>query len=1068
MELTNKEQMFKLRDYQQEAVDAGLEYVRKKSKPGIIVAPVGSGKSLVISSLAHEIKSPTLVLQPNVELLHQNIDKLRALGGEATICSASAGERDISELTYATLGSIRNDVNLLKAKGVDTVILDEAQFGYSPDPGSMFKTFLDTLKPKNVIGFTATPFRLKQYSNMSGDRYSQLNMLNRNRPSVFKDFIHITPISKMIEESYWAELSYEEWDFDTSTLRVNSTGAEYTERSISKAISDNNVNTNILGRAKKLVEEGKRMIIFVDSVENAHKMASKLPSSVALDSGTKKSDRNKIVSDFKAGKIQAIVNVGIVGVGFDAPELDVVIIGRPTRSYALLHQWCFDTKTEVLTTTGFKKYDEISTSDIVYGFDKDTEVIKHNQVHEVIDRYQYNDEEKIVSAKTNRIDFRVSSKHDMLYKSHATVKSGYLKAPMENVLKLNSRIRFPTAGMEESVGTGLAPHELQFIGLFLSDGYLSKHGYGIILSQNVDSPYIPQIEEILSKCGFKYNRHRYARTGTSYSDYYHYYVPKNPRGQVEGGWGYLSEYIAKDIPSSFEKVTKEELLHIIEGLFIGDGTKLKHATWISRTKTISTGDNKVMADRLQSLCIRRGISCNIRHEVSKAGTDIYKLKIKDITYATIGGQGCKESIIDGKIIKRSKLVVEDTVDEHLWCLNTEMGTLITRRDGKVTIMGNCGRAVRNPLYPKRKKALIIDFCNNIKEHGKIEDLVIQDYDGYGWGATVGEKLITGVPFGSGITLQDMIEVNKPIDVEKYTMTFGKHKGKKLTELPLGYAKWFLETIDEMNIYGWTKADKESAKAILKRQLISRKVDVPEDLSKLVIVDFNNLMFSWFSRGLLSKDGFENVMDNLKEKFRTTNVMVVKDSRRSSYWRTKLYDDYKATRKSRDTDKKFELGLKDVLDNCEIYEEEGMEADDIISREVRSGKYKEVYVVSTDSDFNQLAFFNCFYKVDYNLKTQRFSKKEAIGTLITKLLKGDAKDNIPKCHEHGRIKTSDLEDAINEVFANIVDYCRLGGCGNIASLPIKKFVQDTLEQKWTLNKEQFDLNFKLINLIQDEN
>ena len=719
MELTNKEQMFKLRDYQQEAVDAGLEYVRKKSKPGIIVAPVGSGKSLVISSLAHEIKSPTLVLQPNVELLHQNIDKLRALGGEATICSASAGERDISELTYATLGSIRNDVNLLKAKGVDTVILDEAQFGYSPDPGSMFKTFLDTLKPKNVIGFTATPFRLKQYSNMSGDRYSQLNMLNRNRPSVFKDFIHITPISKMIEESYWAELSYEEWDFDTSTLRVNSTGAEYTERSISKAISDNNVNTNILGRAKKLVEEGKRMIIFVDSVENAHKMASKLPSSVALDSGTKKSDRNKIVSDFKAGKIQAIVNVGIVGVGFDAPELDVVIIGRPTRSYALLHQWV-------------------------------------------------------------------------------------------------------------------------------------------------------------------------------------------------------------------------------------------------------------------------------------------------------------------------------------------------------------GRAVRNPLYPKRKKALIIDFCNNIKEHGKIEDLVIQDYDGYGWGATVGEKLITGVPFGSGITLQDMIEVNKPIDVEKYTMTFGKHKGKKLTELPLGYAKWFLETIDEMNIYGWTKADKESAKAILKRQLISRKVDVPEDLSKLVIVDFNNLMFSWFSRGLLSKDGFENVMDNLKEKFRTTNVMVVKDSRRSSYWRTKLYDDYKATRKSRDTDKKFELGLKDVLDNCEIYEEEGMEADDIISREVRSGKYKEVYVVSTDSDFNQLAFFNCFYKVDYNLKTQRFSKKEAIGTLITKLLKGDAKDNIPKCHEHGRIKTSDLEDAINEVFANIVDYCRLGGCGNIASLPIKKFVQDTLEQKWTLNKEQFDLNFKLINLIQDEN
>ena len=56
---------FELRPYQKEAVDAGLKFLTGRSKkPGIIVAPCGCGKSLLISKIAHEINRPTLVLQP--------------------------------------------------------------------------------------------------------------------------------------------------------------------------------------------------------------------------------------------------------------------------------------------------------------------------------------------------------------------------------------------------------------------------------------------------------------------------------------------------------------------------------------------------------------------------------------------------------------------------------------------------------------------------------------------------------------------------------------------------------------------------------------------------------------------------------------------------------------------------------------------------------------------------------------------------------------------------------------------------------------------------------------------
>ena len=98
---------FELRPYQKEAVDAGLKFLTGRSKkPGIIVAPCGCGKSLLISKIAHEINRPTLVLQPSKEILEQNYAKAVSFGSKPTIYSASCGIKELSAMTYATLKSI--------------------------------------------------------------------------------------------------------------------------------------------------------------------------------------------------------------------------------------------------------------------------------------------------------------------------------------------------------------------------------------------------------------------------------------------------------------------------------------------------------------------------------------------------------------------------------------------------------------------------------------------------------------------------------------------------------------------------------------------------------------------------------------------------------------------------------------------------------------------------------------------------------------------------------------------------------------------------------------------------
>ena len=67
--------MYQLRDYQREAVDRGVEHLETGKGNGLMVLPTGSGKSLVIASIAYRLDAPVLVLQPSQEILVQNYEK---------------------------------------------------------------------------------------------------------------------------------------------------------------------------------------------------------------------------------------------------------------------------------------------------------------------------------------------------------------------------------------------------------------------------------------------------------------------------------------------------------------------------------------------------------------------------------------------------------------------------------------------------------------------------------------------------------------------------------------------------------------------------------------------------------------------------------------------------------------------------------------------------------------------------------------------------------------------------------------------------------------------------------
>lgn len=331
--------MFKLRPYQKIAVDKCIDFFRNGNhddKP-IVVAPTGAGKSIYIAHIANELGENVLVLQPSKELLEQNFGKYELYGGEASIYSASLGEKEIGSVTFATIGSVKDKAS--DFQHVKHIIIDECHL-VPPKEGSMFVTFLSGMTQAKVLGMTATPFRLKKYVNpWSRAPYAQINLLTRERPKFFNRFLHITQIEELYQDKFLSPIKYVSLTWDSGKLVVNTNGSEYSDKSIERELKQQKVNDRIPGIIEQSIVKGrKHRVVFVYSVDDAIYLASKVPDSAYVCATTPKKERTEIIKSFREGKIKTIFNVNVLTIGFDFTALDTIIIARPTMSLALFMQ----------------------------------------------------------------------------------------------------------------------------------------------------------------------------------------------------------------------------------------------------------------------------------------------------------------------------------------------------------------------------------------------------------------------------------------------------------------------------------------------------------------------------------------------------------------------------------------------------------------------------------------------------------------------------------------------------------------------------------------------------------
>lgn len=307
----------------------------------LVVLATGSGKSHIIAEVANRLKKEVLILQPSSEILTQNYEKLRQYvpKHEIGIFSASMSSKQIRKYTFATIGSIFRKPELFKHIGL--ILLDEAHTYDLKSASGMYSKFFKAIGSPKVVGLTATPYRnvLGYHRQKDGslDASVTLKLINRMKPFFWKRILCNVNICDLVEQGYLCPLKYEFETFLThEQMKTNVSRSDFDQDDF--AVKLGNRQQQVVEKVQECEKKYKSVLVFCSSVAQAKKFSEVTPGAAYVHAKTEKNERDRIIRQFKNGQIKTVYNVSVLSIGFDHPELDCIILLRPTRSVGLYLQ----------------------------------------------------------------------------------------------------------------------------------------------------------------------------------------------------------------------------------------------------------------------------------------------------------------------------------------------------------------------------------------------------------------------------------------------------------------------------------------------------------------------------------------------------------------------------------------------------------------------------------------------------------------------------------------------------------------------------------------------------------
>lgn len=319
------------RKYQLDAFEAVKVYLEYREGNPCVVLPTGAGKTILIVLLCQWVSSwggRVLILAHVKELLQQAADKLNQIAPELHVGVYSAGldrREKRGQITIAGIQSIYQRAG--EFEPFDLVIIDECHL-IPADGEGMYRTFLKDARNRNtnlrMVGLTATPYRLATGSLCGPDE-------------MLTAVCFEVSVLDLINQGFLCPLkSKHVADCDTSGLHVR--GGEFVQEEVNLLMS---ATGTVEAAVKQILEktvDRSSVLVFCSSVDHATDVCNRIDGAKLITGDTSSDERAFVLAEFKTKRIKYLVNVNVLTTGFDAPNVDCVVLLRPTLSPGLYYQ----------------------------------------------------------------------------------------------------------------------------------------------------------------------------------------------------------------------------------------------------------------------------------------------------------------------------------------------------------------------------------------------------------------------------------------------------------------------------------------------------------------------------------------------------------------------------------------------------------------------------------------------------------------------------------------------------------------------------------------------------------
>lgn len=667
-----------LRPYQEQAIENLRVGIRQGYKNQLLCAPTGSGKTILAAHLIKECYGKTkkaVFVVDRINLVDQTSATFDTYGIPHGVMQASHWRHRPWERVQICSAQTLSRRTWPDA---DLIVVDECH--------TISKVVKDRISPRDTItiGLTATPF-------------------TKGLGKVYDRIINVTATQKLIDDGFLSNFRIFACEEPNMEGVRTKNGGEWVESEASKR------SLEVVGDCIKEYlnyANGKKFIC--SACDTAHVEAlyqQFMDAGVVCANYTYKvsdEERTEIIKEFRKpdSYIRGIITVTAATKGFD----------------------CLSEDTEILTPDGWKGIGQIAVGDQVYGFNRDTEKVEIVPVEAYGER-PLKEGERMVSIKSQRFDIRVSEGHELHYKyrtGHFGKRSDDFKTSTAAEMvgrKQNSYL--PTAGECDFPGIPLTDDEIRLVAWFMTDG--SKHRQTFSISQS--KPYKHEIRNLLNRLGLDFKEYERPAPETSYRNAKPFITFNIPKGTSSGsmkrnGWGKYAPYLDKKVSKLLFNMTKHQFRVLWDELLKGNGAKQQGKSgWL-------WCPYKEQADAFTHMAVVRGYSANYLTEKTKSGYIMYAVSVRDARYLMTA----PSSPIGAKFVFE-----EPKPDEKVWCIKNRLSTIITRRNGRVVILGNCpdvecvimARPLRKSLaehiqflgrglrpHPGKKECIVLDHSGN--------------------------------------------------------------------------------------------------------------------------------------------------------------------------------------------------------------------------------------------------------------------------------------------------------------------------------------------------------------------